>query len=589
MSSDIAQQVKEKLDIVEFLRNYIELKPAGKNFKALCPFHKEKTPSFMVSPERQTWHCFGTCGEGGDIIKFLMKYENIEFYDALKILADKAGIEMRPGGDRDFQASQKSYRILESAKDFFVSQLGMASKVNEYLAERGLKPETVKEFEIGVAPDGSDQLMKHLIKQGFPVADIEQVGLAIKTDRGMYRDRFRARIMFPIHNHTGKVVGFTGRIMPGSENEHVGNPSTSSGFVAPKYVNSPESPVFQKSRILYGFHKTKGDIRDAHVAVIVEGQMDLIMAWQDGVKNIVATSGTALTNDHLTMLRRVADELVLSFDADEAGQAAAERAIDMANAHDFTVKLLVIDDAKLKDPADVARKQPGHLAELVKSAKPAMEYYFQKYMEKVSDDLKLKKQAIRLILAKIRGLSSPIDRSYWIRELSYRVKMNEDVLVDEMTAISAAPAPAAAAAPKAALPADREATRRDIILRRLLGIMLHLKSDLQMLNDYVQYFPPAYADVYRDFTRPDDLRRKDIEDLMSAISMKFSFENQDMDVESLEKEIGVLLRRLKITYLEDRRKELSESIRTLERSGDDQKLQQAMQEFAAVSRELQGA
>ncbi len=578
MASDTAQLIKEKLDIVDFLKNYLELKPAGKNFKARCPFHQEKTPSFMISPERQTWHCFGTCGEGGDVIKFLMKYENIEFYDALKILAEKAGVELRTAGDRDFNFNNNLYRVMEEAKNFFKSNLSQADKVKEYLKDRGLNQETIEEFEIGVAMDGSDLLTKHLIKKGFNIQDIEKAGLALKTERGTYWDRFRARIMFPIHNHVGKVVAFTGRIMPGSENPNVG-----------KYVNSPETPIFQKSKILYGFDKTKNDIRQAHKAVMVEGQMDLLMIWQDGVKNVVASSGTALTDEYLTVLRRLADELVLSFDSDEAGQAAAERAIDMANAHDFSVKLLVIDDANLKDPADVVRAKQGHILELVSKAKPAMEYYFHKYMKNISDDLKIKKQIVRVVLGKIRGLASPIDRSHWLKELSHLAKISEEVLADEMAAL-----PKVTEAQK--LPEKimqkmivQETNRQDVILQRLFGIMLHLKSDLKMLNDHIIYFPDRYANAYREFTKPELERSNDISELMGKISMRFSFNNQDMEIDSLEKEIGLLLRQLKLEYLKEKRQQLSDLIKELDRSGDEKKLQDAMNEYAEVSRELQGA
>lgn len=575
MSSDTAQLIKEKLDIVEFLKNYLELKPAGKNFKARCPFHQEKTPSFMISPERQTWHCFGTCGEGGDIIKFLMKYENLEFYDALKILAEKAGVELRSTGG-DFNSNNNLYRVMEEAKNFFKANLAQADKVREYLKDRGLAEETIKEFEIGVAMDGSDLLTKHLTKKGFNILDIEKAGLALKTERGTYWDRFRARIMFPIHNHVGKVVAFTGRIMPGSENANIG-----------KYVNSPETPIFQKSKILYGFDKTKNDIRQEHKAVMVEGQMDLLMIWQDGVKNVVATSGTALTGDHLTVLHRLADELVLSFDSDEAGQAAAERAIDMANAHDFSVKLLVIDDAKMKDPADVVKAKPGHIAELVAKAKPAMEYYFHKYLKNIPDDLKAKKQTVRTVLGKIRGLASPIDRSHWLKELSHLAKISEEVLADEMAAL-----PKAAEVQK--LPEKtpvqkpaQETSRQDVILQRLFGIILHLKSDLKILDEHIKYFPDRYANAYREFTKPDDERSGDISELMGKISMRFSFNNQDMEIGSLEKEIGLLLRQLKLEYLKEKRQQLSDLIKQLDRSGDEKKLREAMSEFAEVSKELQ--
>ncbi len=588
MSSDTAQLVKSKIDIVDFLKQYLELKPAGKNFKAPCPFHKEKTPSFMVSPDRQTWHCFGTCNEGGDIITFLMKYENIEFYDALKILAEKAGVELRTAGDRDFQSSNNLYRVMEAAKEFFKSTLAQEQKIREYLQSRGLQEETVQEFEIGVAPDGSDTLTKQLIKSGFNILDIEKAGLALKTERGTYADRFRARVMFPIHNQVGKVVAFTGRVLPWNDSSNIG-----------KYVNSPETPIFQKSKILYGFHKTKGEIRKEHKAVVVEGQMDLIMAWQDGIRNIVATSGTAMTNDHLILLSRLADELILSFDSDEAGQAAAERAIDLAGAADFSVKLLVIDDEKLKDPADMAKARPGHLKELIAAAMPAMEYYFHKYMKHVPEDMKLKKHQVRLVLGKIRALASPIDREHWLQELSYRAKISEEVLSQEMAALPKVAAafgePRAShdgreAAPSAAEkdPAEKRAPE-NISGRtaRLMGIMLYLKKDLKELREHVQYFPEEYAEIYKRFIKATSDQTDDMKELMDAISMKFGFENQKMEAQELEKEIGLLLRQLKVEYYKKKLLIKGELIRELERAGDEQKLQKAMVEYAALSKELQ--
>ncbi len=316
------EEIKERLDIVDFIRSYITLQPAGKNFKALCPFHKEKTPSFIVSPERRTWHCFGACSEGGDIFKFLMKYENLEFYEALKVLADKAGVELK----RISPAEQKQFGVLydinEAAKDFFRKELEKSSDVLNYLAERGLKRETIEEFELGLAPGGfytetKDNLARYLINLDYDIKDIDRAGLIFKSEQGNYADRFRGRIMFPIHNHFGKVVGFSGRILPQLEKPEIG-----------KYVNSPETLIFNKSRILYGFHKAKETIRQKQSIILVEGQMDFLMIYQEGIKNAVATSGTALTFDHLRTLRRLTDKIILYFDNDEAGLRAAERSID---------------------------------------------------------------------------------------------------------------------------------------------------------------------------------------------------------------------------------------------------------------------
>lgn len=573
--SDTTQLIKDKLDIVDFLKQYVELKPAGKNFKARCPFHKEKTPSFMVSPERQSWHCFGSCSEGGDIIKFLMKYENIEFYDALKILAEKAGVELKTNLDRDFQSSNKLYKIMSAAKDFFKDNLSKSEPVKNYLKERGLKEETIKEFEIGAAPDGSDFLTRHLLKLGYNVLDIEKAGLALKTERGTYWDRFRARIMFPIYNHVGKVAAFTGRIMPGSENANVG-----------KYVNSPETPIFQKSKILYGFHKTKNDIRSARAAVLVEGQMDLLMMWQDGVKNAVASSGTALTADHLAALRRLADELTLSFDADEAGQIAAERSIDLASAHDFSVKLLIIGDEKLKDPADVVMSQPGKIKDLVAQSKSAMEYYFYRHLKDLPSDIKLKKQNLRAVLSKIKNLPSPIDRNHWLGELSSLVKIEEKVLMEEMEALTTAVAVSKKESVSASA-VKEDLSRRDHILNRLFGLLFHMKSDLEIIKDYLQYLPEQYRDMYKSSLGKSENSSNELSELMNTISLRFSLENDNFESSELEEEAKTLLHQLKFESLKERRRDVFNLIQKLEKSGDNARLQEALKEYNSISGELE--
>lgn len=600
MSSDAAQLIKEKLDIVDFLRQYIELKPAGKNFKARCPFHKEKTPSFMISPERQSWHCFGACSEGGDVIKFLMKYENLEFYDALKVLAEKTGVDLKIFGNRDLHAHNALYNIMDVAKNFFKENFSQSQFVKDYLKERGLSAETIGEFEIGLAPAGSDLLTRHLLKLGHNILDIEKAGLAFKTERGTYWDRFRDRVMFPIYNHVGKAVAFTGRILPGKENENVG-----------KYVNSPETPIFQKSKILYGFHRTKNDIREARSAVLVEGQMDFLMMRQDGIKNVAATSGTALTPDHLLVLRRVADELVLSFDSDEAGQMAAERSIDLAGAHDFSVRLLVIDESLLKpgsetsvasqsvpqsgtsrsstswkDPADVVKVKPGLMKKLAEQSKSAMDYYFHRHLKNIGKDIKAKKQSVRLVLGKIKNISSAIERSHWLIELSRRVGISEQALLEEMENLKVAVLSVEREAAPVAQPPE-DLSRRDIIFQRLFGVLVHMKSDLQKIKNYVQYIPEKYLPVYESAIDQSKKSPTDLNELMGLVSMRFSLENGNLEMEKLEKESETLLRELKLEYLKERRQQIGELIKKLEYEGEEVKLSSALQEFSQISKELQ--
>ncbi|MCL5017577.1 MAG: DNA primase [Patescibacteria group bacterium] len=587
----ISSLVKEKIDIVDFLGQYLKLTPAGKNFRAVCPFHKEKTPSFMISPDKQIWHCFG-CGNGGDVIKFLMLYENLEFFDALKVLAEKAGVNLDVHGGRDFKTYDVLYKVLESAKEFYRNNLYGSEEVKKYLIDRGLKGETAKEFELGVAPDEYDALTRHLLNKKFSIADMEKAGLIFKTERGTYWDRFRGRLMFPLYNHVGKVVGFTGRILPGRDDRNTG-----------KYVNSPETPIFQKSKILYGFHKTKNDIREARSAILVEGQMDFLMMWQDGVKNVIATSGTALTSEHLKTLKKIADELILSFDADEAGQVAAERGIDLASGLDLSVKVLVLDDPKMKDPADVVRERPGHIAELLKTAKPAMEYYFYKYLYTRSGetDFQKVKKNLRVVLGKVKLLSSPIEKDHWIKELSEISKLGEGVLLEEMENIKEAQGSSVAEDDPLQEP-EREFTRRDLICQRLMGLAMNDKEINEKFKEYLDYLPESYRKLYENSGKDID---GSLNKTWELISLRFSFENAgfsakgevpnnskgkgsasgDLD-NKLKDEFAQLIHELKLDHLKERQARLGAEARELEAAGKDDEWMEKVKEYKAVTEEI---
>ncbi len=570
--SDTPQLIKEKLDIVEFLRGYLKLLPAGKNFKALCPFHKEKTPSFMVSPDRGVWHCFG-CSVGGDVIKFLMMYENLEFYDALKILAEKAGVEMKTIANRDFQAHNNLYKIMEAAKNFFKKELAASQPAQQYLSARGLKKETIEEFELGLAPNGSDVLMRHLIGLGFNVSDVEKAGLVLKTERGTYWDRFRSRLMFPIHNHFGKVVGFTGRLSPSQEDSGAG-----------KYVNSPETPIYQKSKILYGFFKTKNDIRQNNSAVLVEGQMDFLMAWQDGIKNVVATSGTALTPDYLTVLRRISDSLVIGFDSDEAGVAAGERAIDLAGAADFNVRVLLVADSK--DPAELAQKEPGRLNEMVASALPAMQYYFFKHLNSLkSTQIIEKKRGVRAVLAKIAVLASAVERDHWLKELAGLTGVEESALAGEMEQVKVIE-PANAAYKEVV---QESVSRKDLICQRIIGLALNRKELQSLLDPHLEYIPPIYRSVLVQTSGSATGSKEagtEVDDLAGLISLRASLDERDSE-QRVAAEFQELLRQLRMIHLKEKSQKLTEKIRDAETKGDEETVMKCQREQTLINQEKQ--
>lgn len=571
------QEIKDRLDIVEFIRSYVTLQPSGKNFKACCPFHKEKTPSFIVTPERQTWHCFGACAEGGDIFKFVMKHDNLEFYEALKFLAEKAGVELRKFSPADQKQFGVLYDINDSAKKFFQDQLKISKEAIDYLATRELKKETIEEFEIGFAPQGFDYLTVYLIKAGYDVADIQRAGLNFKSERGGYVDKFRNRIMFPIYNHFGKTIGFTGRILPQYDTGDFG-----------KYINSPETPIFNKSKVLYGFHKSKNFIKEKKEVVLVEGQMDFLMAWQDGMKNAVATSGIALTFDHLITLKRLTDQIIFCFDNDEAGLKAAERSIDLAQSRDFSVKLLVLED--YKDPADVVKNKPGTLSKLAEKAKPAMEFYFDRYLgnksqitNHKSQNLNEFKNNIRIILGKIKILASPIEKQHWLRELSLKTRVKEETLAEEMEGLKIlnpkSSTYAKASADKQIVPK----TRIDLIAQKIIGI-LTIKEDLHPhIKSHLDYFPETYSVIARSFVEKIEIGEHHA-NLLNMISLETSFDFQIIDEEKINREFQELIRQLQLEYLRDKRQILINSLKEAEDEKDEQKIETILHEFDEMSK-----
>lgn len=348
------EEVRARNDIADVIGSYLSLKNAGTRFKALCPFHKEKSPSFTVSPDRQIYHCFG-CGAGGDVIRFVQEYEKVDFMTALQMLADRAGMELslEDGGEGSGADKRKLFQIHEGVAQLYHRILlehesGEAGRA--YLATRALKPETVKEFQIGFSPDRFDALEKWALQKKIPFELMEQAGLMIKSDkRSGYYDRFRNRLMFPIRDEAGRVIGFSGRAIVKDEK---------SG----KYVNSPETPLFHKSRVLFAIDKARRAMADSRTAIICEGQIDAIRCHEAGLSNVVASQGTALTADHARMIRRYADEVILVLDADAAGQKAALKSSAAFVSEELSVRVASLPEGE--DPDSLVR---DHGADVLRS------------------------------------------------------------------------------------------------------------------------------------------------------------------------------------------------------------------------------
>ncbi len=406
MHSDV-EIVKSRTNIVDIVGEYVKLTKAGNSFKARCPFHQEKTPSFNVNEEKQFYHCFG-CGAGGDVFSFVMEIENLGFREALVLLAQKAGVELQTGFTGSSRKSQdkkkKLYDILELTTKFYEKQLWSgegAKKALPYLRDRGLSDEVIKKFRLGYAPDGWNHVQDFLQKKGFNNEIILQTGTIIKNDKGKTYDRFRNRIMFPISDVMGRTIGFTSRVLPEDDENQA------------KYINTPETILYHKSNVLYGINHAKQSIKQNNFVVVVEGNMDVIAASDSNIENTVAVSGTAMTQDHIRILKRYTDQFTLFFDADEAGVVAARRSVLLCLKEDVQLKMILLKEGK--DAADIAKNDPEKLRNIINTAKNAIDVFID--IAKDTYDIKEphgKRQAIEFVTELLSHISNDIEREEWI-------------------------------------------------------------------------------------------------------------------------------------------------------------------------------
>lgn len=437
MHSDL-EEIKARLNIVDVLGEYIRLEKAGSNFRALCPFHNEKSPSFMVSEEKQMWKCFG-CQKGGDIFGFVMEMEGIGFREALKILAEKAGVKLAGYDPKKTEEKNRTLEIMELATKWYEYQLWNGpgkTKILNYLRERGLKDETIKEFRLGYAPKGWRNILSFLLSRGFEIEEIEKTGLLVRKNNSEpspvppggasslvngdnYYDRFRERIMFPIADYSGKVVGYSARVAPGGDEKSA------------KYVNTPETEVYHKSRILYGIDKARNDIKAEDFVLLVEGNMDVIAAAQAGIKNVVAVSGTALTPEQIKIIKRYTPRIKMFFDMDSAGYVATKKSVKLACENDMNVEIVGI--ARGKDAADIARENPQELVAAVKKSQNAVEYILEKNLAELDKNKAGDKRKISDVMVEVLGsLASAVEKSHWVKVIAQKLETTEAALTDAL-------------------------------------------------------------------------------------------------------------------------------------------------------------
>ncbi|MCS7093070.1 MAG: DNA primase [Patescibacteria group bacterium] len=420
MNYSLIEEIKKRIDIVDFISSFIVLKKAGRNFKALCPFHQEKTPSFIVSPERQIWRCFGACDEGGDVIKFMMKWENLTFYEALKELAQRAGVPFVHSlsfEDKIWKKKQRFLQMNNLAAEFFSFVL-LKQKYGEralnYLRQRGLTTDIITQFNLGYAPNSWTSLLDFLKRKNFTEEEILDNGLAKKTDKGNLIDFFRGRLIFSIKDARGLIVGFSGRVLDQTSSES-------------KYINSPETLLFRKGEILYGIDQAKETIKKENNVYLVEGEFDVILPFQYGLKNFVAVKGTSLTFQQLIFLKRYTDRLTLMFDVDKAGIKSTKRAIDQAEKLDFEIRVVKLPINKDPDEAIIENfslfktyiKQSSNIYDFI------IDTAHREYPELTPVN---KKKLAEKVLPFIEKIANPIIKDHYLKKITKILEVSESVI-----------------------------------------------------------------------------------------------------------------------------------------------------------------
>lgn len=547
MNSEI-EQIKSRLNIVDVVGEYIKLEKAGINYRALCPFHNEKTPSFFVSPSRQMWHCFGGCNEGGDIFKFVMKIEGIEFIDALKLLAKKAGVQLKTSSKKYEEIKTQREKLLDICKKatiFFSTQLNKSKtglEAKDYLMKRGLKEETIKEWKIGYAPSTWDSLCNYLIGLGYERKDIIDAGLASEK----FFDRFRSRIIFPICDFNGQPVGFTGRVF-NSDDEA-------------KYLNTPNTLLYDKSQALYGLDKAKVEIRKNDSCVLVEGNVDCIMSHQSGIKNCLAVSGTALTPAHLGIIKRFSNNLILSFDMDLAGNNATKKGIDMALRNGFNVKVISMNSEK--DPADIILSSgEDEWKKIIKEAKPINQFYFDlSFKDRNVKSVEDQKKIVSELLPIFKKIDNTIEQTYWIQKLAEKLSIREDDIRQEMKKVNL---------PKQEVEVQKEKTgksRKELLEEAILSMVLIEPSMVETLTE----------EQKKLFT----FLEKENND--SYIIMKSELlKEEDIDI---NEEWRKCVYEIEKIYKEEKRKKIMADIKEKEKEGSFEEVKKLLLEFNKLTK-----
>lgn len=608
MSNDrTTEEIRNRLDIVQLVSEYLRLHKAGVRFRAPCPFHNEKDPSFYVSPERQRFHCFG-CNEDGDIFTFVMKMEGMDFPEAMRHLAKKAGVELpeyRPDPNRSAKAKHRDrlYEANKLAAEFWHQILikhPQAEAARQYVAKRQLNDNTIDQFMVGYAPESWEATSKFLKGKGFTDKELVDAGLASKSTRGggTVYDRFRNRLMFPIRDAHGRHVGASGRIVPDTAGKDPDGEA--------KYINTAQTEIYYKGDILFGFDLAKQHIRQSGQTVVVEGNMDAVASHQAGVTNVVASSGTAFTENQLNLLKRLSDKLVLSFDNDEAGEKAARRSIDLAVKMGFEVRVLRLPEGAGKDPDDCIRQDPKLWEKAIEDAVPYMDWYLGLARQRTNfSDPYAKAKTSDFLLNEVAKLPSSVERSHWLKRLAEMFETPERELAEEVRkriSGQSRPAAAPAAQPSATQAAQGEAAapvqpfkatdRFGLVSQFLVGLASAYPELAEIIINRVRpdqltdQLKPLYTALVLHYNnartdgqetkadRPAIFRPGDDQTGQTLTFLELQAEKEfgEMDAEARAEAAAKLVREVKSLHADRRKRQLAAEMADAERSKDDDRV-----------------
>ncbi|MBI4121926.1 MAG: DNA primase [Parcubacteria group bacterium] len=600
MSRDV-EEIKQRLDIVDVVGQYVQLKKAGANHKGICPFHRENSPSFMVSQTKQIWHCFG-CNEGGDMFSFIEKTEGLDFYGALKLLADRAGVKIEK--TQSPQAADKKERlrdIVELSAKFFhkiLTEHPQSQAARDYAASRALSKETIDRFVIGYAPDTWDVLLTFLKQRGYSAAEAAEAGLAVfNQERNSFYDRFRGRLMIPLRDVQGRIVGFTARAI-------------AKDFVGGKYINTPQTPLYDKSRVVFALSEAKQAIKEAGCVVVVEGNMDAIASHQVGVKNVVAVSGTAFTEAQISQLKRFTDTLVFSFDADAAGELAQGRGIELALRQGMNVKVLTLPYGK--DPDECIRKDLALWIGAITAAQPVLDAVLNRALAKNDRHSSAgKKQITSDVLMVLRYLSNPVEREHYVRLLADELQVSAAILYELLKKFEAdRPAAttkegkqktAAGGGDKApALPSTpEEDALRDILALVIVRPELIDTFELPVVPESAAHLLTLYKSwksFYDSSINSGEiplnyeafLQRLDdhLQTLFPRLQLYGETEYADLTIPEATQAIVARVTFLKRRQLQMRLHQIQRALKEAEKLGDQSAMQPLMAEFSSLSSQL---